>query len=70
LDENNELIINPASIIAAITKSNGRLTSKISISADKVYLDGDVTVTDKITAMNADIATLNANYASIDTADI
>ena len=70
VDENNELIINQASIIAAITKSNGRLTSKISISADKVYLDGDVTVTDKITAMDADIATLHADYANIDAAEI
>lgn len=70
LDENNELIIKPASIIAAITKSNGRLKSSITISADQVYLDGDVTVTNKLTALNADVSNLRASVANIDSASI
>lgn len=60
LDENNQLIINPASIIAAITDENGKLTSTIGISADNVIIDGDTTVTQGITALRGDFSNLTS----------
>ena len=67
LDENDQLIINPASIIAAIVDKDGKLTSEIVVSADQVILQGDVTLTDGLTAMNGEITNLTSSTADIRT---
>lgn len=51
--------VKPAAIIGAITDNNGNLSSSIGISADQIILDGNTTLTGKLTALDADIANIN-----------
>lgn len=68
IDENG---VKPAAIIAAITDNNGNLTSQIGISADNIQLDGNVTLTGKLNAIQADISNINVpDTASIKNAVI
>lgn len=60
-------LYNGAQIIAAINEDGD---STVGINADKVIIDGDVTLTDKLTTMTADIGTLNAATANIKNAII
>lgn len=62
IDENG---VKPAAIIGAITDNNGKLNSSIGISADQVILDGDVTLTQGLTAMNGEITNLTSSNADI-----
>lgn len=64
-DENDNLIINPASIIAAIVDNDGKLTSEIAISANQVILDGDVTLTQGLTSMRGEITNLTSSNVTI-----
>lgn len=66
-DENDKLVIPPASIIAAIVDDNGKLKSEIGISADNVIIDAqNTTLTGKLTGLHAEFADMLAPYATID----
>lgn len=52
IDENG---VKPAAIIGAITDNNGNLSSSIGISADQIILDGNVTLTNTLTAVEANV---------------
>lgn len=56
VDENG---VKPAAIIGSITDNNGKLISSIGISADQITIDGNTTLTGKLTALDADIASIN-----------
>lgn len=56
VDENG---VKPAAIIGSITDNNGKLISSIGISADQITIDGNTTLTGKLTALDADIANIN-----------
>lgn len=72
IDDDNHLIIDPAQIIAAITKDDesGELISSIKISADQVKLSGsNVTVKAKLTDIEGQLSAIYAEFQNVDVKD-
>lgn len=73
IDDDNHLIIDPAQIIAAITKDDesGELISSIKISANQVKLSagGNVTVDAKLTDIQGQLNAIYAEFQNVDVKD-
>lgn len=73
IDDDNHLIIDPAQIIAAITKDDesGELISSIKISADQVKLSagGNVTVDAKLTDIQGQLNAIYAEFQNVGVKD-
>lgn len=67
VDDDGNLIIEPANIIAAITKDNGsgELISSIKISADQVTVSGNTTLQGAITRINGKLEGIDAQFENI-----
>lgn len=72
IDDDNHLIIDPAQIIAAITKDgeSGELISSIKISADQVELSGSTfNVKTKLTDIEGQLSALYAEFQKVEVKD-